>query len=141
MKLEHTALSVSNLERSVAFYCDLLGFKPAFTIDCGPGIRLGEVVRLPECRAKIAFLKLEDNLLELFEYLDPRGNSIPEDRTQADYGFSHICFGSSDIYADHARLTAHGVKFYGDPLEMRPGVWVVYFYGPDGETCELRQEK
>ena len=25
------------------------------------------------------------------------------------------------------------------PIEYRPGVWNAYFYGPDGETCELRQ--
>jgi len=24
-------------------------------------------------------------------------------------------------------------------VEFRPGVWIVYFHGPDGEVCELRQ--
>jgi hypothetical protein len=32
-----------------------------------------------------------------------------------------------------------GVVFYNEPIEYRPGVWNAYFYGPDGETCEMRQ--
>ena len=32
-----------------------------------------------------------------------------------------------------------GVRTFGDPVEFRPGVGLFYFYGPDGEVCELRQ--
>ena len=52
---------------------------------------------------------------------------------------THIGFVSTDVRADYARLKGQGVTFFGEPVEFRPGVWVVYFYGPDGEVCELRQ--
>jgi catechol 2,3-dioxygenase-like lactoylglutathione lyase family enzyme len=78
-------------------------------------------------------------MLEIFEYHDPRGRPIPSDRTQADLGFIHIGLRSSNARADHARLEGKGVRFINEPVEFRPGVWIAYFRGPDGEVCELRQ--
>ena len=136
---DHAALSVSNLERSIAFYVDLLGFEKGETIDCPPESGLGNIVGLPCCRARIAKLKLGAVVLELFEYLDPRGRPPRPDRSQADLGLTHLGFASADIQADYQRLRQKGVKFYSSPIEYRPHVWNAYFYGPDGETCELRQ--
>ena len=36
-------------------------------------------------------------------------------------------------------MKARGVEFLSRPVEFRPEVWIVYFYGPDGEVGELRQ--
>jgi catechol 2,3-dioxygenase-like lactoylglutathione lyase family enzyme len=137
--LKHIALSVADIERSIRFYRDLLGLTLVLRIECPAESKLGEVVALPQCRARIAKLKSGDVVLELFEYQRPRGNAIAPEKTQADHGFSHIGFASSDIHGDYERLRRLGVKFYGRPIEYRQGVWNVYFYGPDGETCELRQ--
>jgi len=78
-------------------------------------------------------------MLELFEYTEPRGRGSPEDRSQADLGYIHAGFTSTDVRGDYAALSERGVAFIGEPVEFRPGVWIVYFRGPDGETCELRQ--
>jgi glyoxylase I family protein len=139
LQLEHIALSVSNLERSMAFYRDLLGLEPDCIIECSSDQKLGCVVGLAGCSARIAKLKSGNVILELFEYLNPRGRRIPPDRTQADNGLTHLGFRSNDIQADYRKLKGQEVRFYGEPIEYRPGVWNVYFYGPDGETCELRQ--
>jgi catechol 2,3-dioxygenase-like lactoylglutathione lyase family enzyme len=137
--LEHVALSVGDLERSIAFYRDLLGMELLRVLDCPPEMRLGEVAALPGCAARIAHLKSGGLMLELFEYTAPRGRPVPPDRRQADHGLIHIGFTSSDTRADYDRLRGQGVRFLGEPLEFRPGVWIVYFHGPDGEVCELRQ--
>ena len=139
--LEHVALSVADLERSITFYRDLLGFTVARVIECPPAMRLGDVVGLPGCSARIAHMTLGAAMLELFEYQDPRGAPIPAARTQADNGFIHVGLRSTDTRADAARLRRAGVRFIGDPMEFRPGVWIVYFRGPDGEVCELRESK
>ena len=136
---EHTALSVSDLERSVAFYRDVMGMEVARIIECPPEMRLGDIVALPGCRARIAHLHMGGNMLEIFEYQDPRGKKVPDDRTQADHGLSHLGFKIDDALADYERLKQLGIRFLGEPVEFRPGVWVIYFYGPDGEVCELRQ--
>jgi catechol 2,3-dioxygenase-like lactoylglutathione lyase family enzyme len=139
LTFEHVALSVADLERSVAFYTTLLGFEYVDTIECPPERNLGRIVGIPGCSARLVHLRSGATVLELFQYLDPRGHPIAPDRTQADHGFTHLGFGSADIQADYQRLRANGVRFYSAPIEYRPHVWNAYFYGPDGETCELRQ--
>jgi len=139
LRLEHTALSVANLDRSIAFYKDLLGLEMIDIIECPPESALGKVVGLSGCSARIAKLRSGQFILELFEYFTPRGTPIRPDATQADHGLIHLGFESEDIHADYERPKRNGVRFYGEPIEYRPKVWNVYFFGPDGETCELRQ--
>jgi catechol 2,3-dioxygenase-like lactoylglutathione lyase family enzyme len=78
-------------------------------------------------------------MLELFQYLDPDGRALPHDHRQSDVGFTHIGLSSDDVRGDTRRLKSQGVTFLSEPLEFRSGVWIVYFRGPDGEVCELRQ--
>ena len=140
LTLGHVALSVADLDRSIAFYRDLLGFSVVRIVDCPPEGKLGEVMNLPGACGRLAHLALGDGVLELLEYAHPRGAAIPPEGTLADLGFTHICLASGDIMSDYSGLKSSGVRFYTEPIEYRPGVWMAYFYGPDGETCELRQE-
>jgi len=139
LHLEHIALSVANLEKSISFYHELLGCEIMERIACPAESRLGEIVGLPHCSATIVKLRSGAVVLELFAYHIPQGKALPPSRSQADHGWTHLGFASEDIHADYQRLTRGGVKFYSPPIEYRPGVWNAYFYGPDGETCELRQ--
>jgi catechol 2,3-dioxygenase-like lactoylglutathione lyase family enzyme len=139
-RLEHTALSVSDMERSLTFYRDLLGMRVMRDLEPGlGGDKLGDVTGMPGCRARIVHLDLGGTMLELFQYLDPTGRPLAHDHGQADVGFTHIGLSSDDVRADYRRLKAEGVTFISEPVEFRPGVWIVYFRGPDGEVCELRQ--
>lgn len=138
-RLEHMALSVADIQRSIQFYCDVLGLELIREMECGPDTPLGQVVGLPGCRARIAHLMCGDTMLELFEYIEPRGEAVGPGRRQADHGFIHIGFQSSDVPGDFVELQRRGVRFVHDPIEFRPGVWIAYFYGPDGEVCEVRQ--
>ena len=138
-QLEHAALSVAHLDRSVAFYRDILGFGLIRIIEPRADAMLGTIVGLPGAQARIAHLRFGGDMLELFEYVAPRGTPIAPARTQADHGFTHIGFRTDDVCADYRKLKAQGVEFLSEPVEFRPGVWVVYFRGPDGEVGELRQ--
>lgn len=138
-KIDHVALSVSNLERSLAFYADVIGFSVERVLECGPEMRLGDVNGMPGSTARIAHLRMGDAMLELFEYQAPQGTAIPADWKQADRGLIHLGLASDDARSDYKRLQEQGVKFFSEPIEFRPGVWLFYFYGPDGEVCELRE--
>jgi len=133
------ALSVADMQRSLEFYRDLLGLNLVRELDCGPDTQLGQVVGLPGCHAKIAHLMCGETMLELFEYTDPRGDPISGQHSQANQGFVHIGFQSNDVRGDYRRLADQQVSFISEPVEFRPGVWIVYFHGPDGEVCELRE--
>ncbi len=137
--VEHVAISVSDLERSLAFYRDLLGLSVARVLECGPETQLPTVTAQPGCRARIAHLYTGSFLLELFEYREPEGRPIEPGRRQADHGLVHLGLRSTDARADFKRLQQHGVESLSDPVEFRPGVWLFYFRGPDGEVLELRE--
>ncbi len=138
-KIDHVALGVSDLERSIAFYRDILGFSVTRVLEPNPDLPLAKVVGMPGASARIAHLDLHGQMLELFQYLSPEGRPIPSDYRQADKGYIHMGLTSDDARADYRRLQEHGVRFFSEPVEFRPGVWIFYFYGPDGEVCELRQ--
>ena len=137
--LDHAAISVADLDRSIAFYRDVLGLEVIRIIECPPERGLGRVVGMPGCAARIAHLQSGPVMLELFQYLEPEGRPLAPDHKQADRGLTHIGFTSTDARADYKRLKKLGVRTFGEPVEFRPGVWLFYFYGPDGEVCELRQ--
>jgi glyoxylase I family protein len=136
---EHVGLSVSNLERSIDFYCKHVNCKIIRIIEANPELKLGKVVGLNGCSARIAHLKTGDNMLELFQYVVPRGKRIPKNYKQADLGLIHVGFTSTNVRDDCRRMKENGVRFISEPVEFRPNVWICYFYGPDGEVCEIRE--
>ena len=137
-RMEHTALTVANMERSIEFYTKIMGLTVKRIIESPPEMGLGRINGLEGCSARIAHMTKGDFMLELFEFQSPDGRPIG-DRNQADHGFVHMGFGSTDVPGDLAKLDRLGYHCLGEPVEYRPGVWVAYFYGPDGEVLELRQ--
>jgi len=62
----HTSLTVSDLERSIAFYTENLGFRVAERFEAkGEGIE--RITALPGAHLNIAFLTLGDFRLELIQ--------------------------------------------------------------------------
>ena len=137
--LEHVALSVSDLDRSIDFYCNHLGFELVRKMEGKDPV--GKVVGMQGCKVTIAHLGLSSNVLELFHYTDPVGDLIPPERKQADKGFSHMGLRCSDVRGLYNRLRDIGVRFISEPVEFRAGVWLCYFYGPDNEVIEIRESE
>ena len=137
--LEHIALSVQDLDRSTVFYCDFFNMRVERLIECPPEMNLGVINGMPGSSARIAHLQGNSIMLEIFEYQHPAGKPISTENKQADHGFIHLGFSSNDIQRDFKRVKEYGLEILGGPLEFRPDVFVLYFYGPDREVIELRQ--
>ncbi|MBD3346391.1 MAG: hypothetical protein GF401_15165 [Chitinivibrionales bacterium] len=138
-KVDHIALSVADIDRSLGLYRDILGAEVIRILECDSRSLLGKVVGMPGAVARICHLAFGDTMIELFEYSNPEGIPIPPERKQADKGWIHLGLTSTDVRADYAALRDKGIEFISEPVEFRPDVWIVYFKGPDGEVCELRQ--
>jgi catechol 2,3-dioxygenase-like lactoylglutathione lyase family enzyme len=139
---DHTGITVSNLERSLAFWRDVLGFEFSHTAH-QKGELAKEITGIEGAELKLAVLKTPgSHKIELIEYLAPadrkRANLRP-----CDVGFVHLALLIEDLNATLDRIAASGWKTAGQPqiLTKGPnaGKRVVYVRDPDGTTIELMQ--
>jgi catechol 2,3-dioxygenase-like lactoylglutathione lyase family enzyme len=137
-RLGHVALGVADLDRSLEFYRDFLGMEVIMKLDIDDE-RIGRVIGVAGAKCKIVHLKKGETVLELFHYYEPEGENKARSLSQVDHGLIHIGFRVNDFHTHVAQLRKRNVEFLGEPVEFRPDVWIVYFRGPDGEVCELRQ--
>jgi catechol 2,3-dioxygenase-like lactoylglutathione lyase family enzyme len=130
--VDHVALVVTDLARSVEFY-ESIGFAFERHIEfVGPGAE--QVTGVGGARLEMAFLGLGAFRLELIEY-DPPGAGRPG--AANDIGCAHICLRVDDIERAHRELEGRGVRFVSRPHHHPSGVSMVYFADPDGNLLEL----
>jgi catechol 2,3-dioxygenase-like lactoylglutathione lyase family enzyme len=137
--LGHVGLGVADMERSLKFYRDFMGMEVLMELDINDD-RIGRVIGVKGAACKITHLQLGDGILELFEYTNPKGQNRAQTMNQYDKGLIHIGFEVDGFHNHIKQLEQKGIKLLGEPVEFRPDVWVAYFYGPDGEVCEIRQK-
>lgn len=126
MRLLHTMLRVGNLERSIAFYTDVLGM---------------ELIRqkdYPGGKFTLAFLgygpESTHTVLELTYNWDVDSYEIGE-------AYGHIAIGVDDIYATCDAIREKGGKVIREPGPMKHGTTVLAFIeDPDGYKIELIEE-
>ena len=133
----HSSFTVSDLARSVAFYCDVIGFQVEASFEAqGEGIQ--QITGFPDAHLKIAHLLLGDFRLELIQYLAPKGKTI--DLSTNNVGSAHIAFYADDVEKTYRDLSEKGVRFKSAPVAAAPGrPRVAYFLDPDGITLELSE--
>ena len=136
----HTGLTVSNLERSLAFWCDALGMQVVVRQDRQGGY-FEQIVGEHGVDVRTAQLAFGDAgpRIELFEFRSPRGGRVAL-RT-ADVGFSHVCMACDDVDGLLERLVAAGGEAVSEPVDVDTGVNAggrgVYVRDPDGHVLEL----
>lgn len=135
----HTAISVADMNRSLAFYRDLLGLRVEMDVE-STSKKLGVIVGLADARARIVMLDAGNQRIELFQYREPVGKALPAGSRQCDNGLTHIAFNVTDLDGLREELIRHGVAFYGEPQTLGGEMKVVYLKDPDGVTLELMQQ-
>ena len=138
----HTSYTVSDIERSKRFYCGLLGCEVIWEREIIEKY-FRDIVAFPDSVVKAAQLRIpgSTHILELFEYVHPRGMKL--DMSTNNPGSSHLAFLVDDLRAAFKELSAKGVKFKSEPVEIDYGenaeAWGIYLEDPDGITIELFQ--
>lgn len=142
VKAHHTGFTVSSLERSLAFYRDLLGLELVFRWN-PQAPYLGELVGYPGVDLHAAILRIpgSDSFLELLEYRDVEQQAV--DMRNGNVGNGHIAFTVDDLGPLFARLTSAGVESVSPPVTPtigpNKGGRAVYLIDPDGFRVELIQ--
>jgi catechol 2,3-dioxygenase-like lactoylglutathione lyase family enzyme len=145
--LWHFSFTVSNLERSIDFYCGLLGMQLRLRQDQNNEYTR-KLVGYPDANLKVAQLFLagtsigpSGHVLELVQFLTP---TLPHNPPGTGHPNSaHMAFTVDDIHSEYNRLREAGVQFRSEPIAIAAGVnrggATVYFLDPDGVTLELLQ--
>jgi catechol 2,3-dioxygenase-like lactoylglutathione lyase family enzyme len=138
----HTVLLVSDFERSVAFYCDMLGFELVSKDDDRRGPFLDQMFALEGVVIKLALVRGGGKIIELIEPVAP-AELVVTDASTASYGIARLGFEVDEIDAMVDDLRAKGVEFLSDIVDMTVGHYaggkVVFFKDPDGILLELQQ--
>ena len=140
--IHHTCITVSDLQRSIAFYRDMLGLELVLTEESErSGDDRSQALGVARAKVKLAILRAPGARVELIEYVTARGR--PYDRHNNDTGTMHIAFQVDDIDAMYERLLAQGVRFTSPPTTIPAGPmqgwrWT-YFFDPDGVSLEIIQ--
>jgi lactoylglutathione lyase len=141
-KNHHTGFTVRSLERSLAFYRDLLGMEVVFQWN-PQAAYLGELVGYPDVDMHAAILRIpgSDVFLELLEYGNVEKRTV--DMANGNIGNGHIAFHVDALDPLYERLTAAGVKSVSPPVSPtigpNKGGRAVYMIDPDGFRVELIQ--
>jgi lactoylglutathione lyase len=127
MRLLHTMLRVRDLERSLRFYCELLGMKLLRRKD------------YPGGQFTLAFVGYGDEsetaVLELTHNWDNRSYELGT-------AFGHVAIGVAGIHGLCDRLRAQGARITREPGPMQHGTTVIAFVeDPDGYKVELIEER
>ncbi|HEY9770483.1 MAG TPA: lactoylglutathione lyase [Coleofasciculaceae cyanobacterium] len=125
MRMLHTMLRVGDLDKSIAFYCDILGMKLLRRKDY-PG---GEFTL-----AFVGYGEEKDNTVIELTY------NWGVSEYDLGKGYGHIALGVDDIYGTCDRIKAQGGKVSREPGPMKHGSTVIAFVeDPNGYKIELIQ--
>jgi lactoylglutathione lyase len=140
----HAGVTVSDLDRSLAFYCGALGLELLWRrLYEEPDVN--RIVGVPDATGfDIAMLRVPGGELEL-ELLEYRGcERHSASARPCDYGSGHFAVFVDDIAAAYDDLHARGVAFRSEgPVEMTKGAnrggKSLYSLDPDGYVIELHE--
>jgi lactoylglutathione lyase len=118
----HTAFFISDLERSLDFYCNKLGFREAFRLD-----------REGTPSPWIVYIQITPGqFVELFP-------GASGENTPRPLGYNHFCLLVDDMAATLKELASRGLPITGEPqlgMDHNVQYWIK---DPDGNAIELMQ--
>src|SRR5213596_2983165 len=140
--VKSVGMTVSDMDRSVAFYSEL-AFQKVSDVEV-----LGEQYEHLEgvfgARMRIVRMQLGNEYLDLTEYLTPRGRLIPADSRSNDLWFQHIAIVVRDMDQAFEKLRALKVQFVSTGPQTLPaslpaaaGIKAFYFRDPDQHNLEI----
>ena len=145
-RIYHVGLTVSDLERSIAFYRDVLGLEFQGEIFM-EGEETDKMFRRVNCKARVAYLNgskaVEAPPVELIQFVNNEVKKVPSDLFTT--SISEVCFYTDDIDSAYKHLVDNNVECLSEPQyfdfsadgfgESR----AFYFRDPDGIILEMMQ--
>jgi len=140
---DHTGITVSNLERSLEFWQNVLGFEFSHRAHQTSEMA-SEITGVPGAEIKLAVVKAPNgHKIELLEYLAPADRKKNASLRPCDVGHVHIALTVENLEALLQKIATSGWKAAGKPqtLTVGPnaGKRVIYVRDPGGTTIEFME--
>jgi catechol 2,3-dioxygenase-like lactoylglutathione lyase family enzyme len=145
-RIDHVGITVSDLDRALGFYRDLLGLRVLADSTLSEP-EVADLLGFDSVQLRIADLDSGDGrVVELIQYLQPKGTRI--DYQSADPATAHIAFTVDDLASVHERLVRAGATIVSrrpitisEPGGSFDGAICLYVRDPDGVILELVQRR
>lgn len=136
-ELFHIGLTVKNLDRSIAFYRDVVGMQEGERIE-GVSKKFEELTNNPGARPKAIYMTAGPFVLQLIEYLAAGGITL--DLHHNNVGSPHMSFYVADVEAKYNELQQRGdVTITSGLVQIMPTMRSFYTEDPDGVPVEFLQ--
>jgi catechol 2,3-dioxygenase-like lactoylglutathione lyase family enzyme len=138
-RITHVGIAVSDLQRSLRFYRDLLGFTWEHELDV-EGEPTDTLLRLRGTKLHAEYLTRDGVRIELLHFASPPAPPRPE-RPMNQYGLTHLSFRVTDMDAVLEALRAAGERVLEETVIRFPE-WqsaACMILDPDGQVIELVQ--
>lgn len=137
--VHHVGITVSDIDRSLAFYADLLQGQALGPWDrSGPGVDKVTGYTGVVVRQAFALSANGDTAVELLQYIG--GSDVVLDPNNGYVGAVHVAIVVADLDGTLAELRARGVQAVSDPVVTNAPMRnfkAVYVLDPDGVRVEL----
>jgi catechol 2,3-dioxygenase-like lactoylglutathione lyase family enzyme len=138
LRFSHVGICVSDLDRSLAFYRDALGFREVRRLDVA-GEAPETLLGLQDVDLEAVFLERDGVRIELLHYRSPSHRGSGEPRPMNALGLTHLSLLVTDLAAAIAALESAGARvLYATRTgnaELAGGA--VFAVDPDGTRIEL----
>lgn len=142
-RVEAIGITVKDMNRSVRFYSEVLGFKKISDQEFS-GAAFEKLEGLFGINIRVVRMQLGDELIELTDHLTTGGRSIPEDQKSNDLFFQHIAIVVSDMDKAFEQLKRFNVEYVSTSPQTLPvtnvaaaGIKAFYFHDVDNHNLEL----
>lgn len=120
----HAAFVVKDREKSLHFYCDILGFEKIFELNNSNG------------EPTLVYLKVQDGqFIELFY----NGQVDLPEFSKANVGYYHLCLEVDDVQEIANHLKQNGLTLLVEPKQGRDLNYQCWVKDPDGNRIEFMQ--
>ena len=145
-RIYHVGLTVSDLDRSIVFYRDVLGLEFQGEI-LMVGEETDKMFRKANCKARVAYLNgsksIETPPVGLIQFVGDETHKVQSDLFTT--SISEICFYTDDIDSVYKKLIENHVECLSEPqhFDFRADGFgeskAFYFRDPDGIILEMMQ--
>ena len=140
LKFNHVGISVSDIERSIGFYRELLGMEQLCEVFPFGGEQFSQIMDIPGVEGRMCMIGRGSLQLELFEFSNPEPAGKNPEYPVSDRGYSHFGVEVDDIDATYEKLRAADVRIHSPVMTfVGGGMRAAYCRDPDGNVFEILQ--